>query len=317
MPTRRRSGGTQVAASAATRPATSTVPASGRSNPATSRSNVVFPHPTARAVRRPRHDRRTERLRRRRRCRRTAWSRRPAGSSSTPCKGNLTADSRPIVAPRPRIRSPRCRSQTSFRSSQLARSLAPSRTGSRKESKLGDVVTVPLGGRRVRGVVVELDSSRRPGFRSPSPARSSSACQEAVELALWVADYYGSTPARALALVAPHMRSRRGARREVVLEQAIAGEPEPAELTPDQKAAVTRIVGALTREGATSSSMAPPEAGRRRCTSRRVRSCSSAGRRDRHRARDRPDAADRRQVPYALREPCRGAPLGAERRRAP
>ena len=34
-----------------------------------------------------------------------------------------------------------------------------------------------------------------------------------VDLALWVADYYGSTPARALELVAPKLRARRGERR--------------------------------------------------------------------------------------------------------
>ena len=119
-----------------------------------------------------------------------------------------------------------------------------------EESTLGDVVTVPLGGRRVRGVVVELDSAPPPGVEiaesGPIVERVPGAL---VELALWLADYYGSTPARALALVAPHMRSRRGARREVVLGQAIPGEPEPAELTPEQEAAVARIVGALDAGG--------------------------------------------------------------------
>ena len=45
MPTRRSSGGTQAPAPLTARSATSIAPASGRSNPATRRSSVVFPHP--------------------------------------------------------------------------------------------------------------------------------------------------------------------------------------------------------------------------------------------------------------------------------
>jgi primosomal protein N' (replication factor Y) (superfamily II helicase) len=68
----------------------------------------------------------------------------------------------------------------------------------------GAVVSVGLGGRRVRGLVVEVGVDAPRGVaiaaagsvvdRVPAPL---------VELALWLADYYGSTPARALALVAP------------------------------------------------------------------------------------------------------------------
>ena len=45
-----------------------------------------------------------------------------------------------------------------------------------------------------------------------------------VELALWVADYYGSTPARALALVAPVQRRARGERAQPAVRDALAGE---------------------------------------------------------------------------------------------
>ena len=48
-----------------------------------------------------------------------------------------------------------------------------------------------------------------------------------VALALWLADYYGSTPARALALVAPLARRRRAAARSRARD-ALGGEPEPA-----------------------------------------------------------------------------------------
>jgi primosomal protein N' (replication factor Y) len=114
----------------------------------------------------------------------------------------------------------------------------------------GAVVSVGLGGRRVRGLVVEVGVDAPRGVaiaaagsvvdRVPAPL---------VELALWLADYYGSTPARALALVAPHMRARRGDRRTPVLREALPGEPAPAELTPAQREAVDRIVAALQAGG--------------------------------------------------------------------
>jgi primosomal protein N' (replication factor Y) (superfamily II helicase) len=114
----------------------------------------------------------------------------------------------------------------------------------------GDVVQVPLGARRVRGVVVASGVDAPAGIeladvgaivdRVPAPL---------VELALWIADYYGSTPARALALVAPHARTRRGEPREPSAREAFGGEPEPAELTPAQSQAVARIVEALDSGG--------------------------------------------------------------------
>ncbi len=68
-----------------------------------------------------------------------------------------------------------------------------------------------------------------------------------VDLALWLADYYGSTPARALELVAPRMRKRRGELRTV--DQGLEGEAAPERLTPEQGAAVTRIVDAIDGGG--------------------------------------------------------------------
>jgi primosomal protein N' (replication factor Y) len=70
-----------------------------------------------------------------------------------------------------------------------------------------------------------------------------------VELSLWLADYYGSTPARALALIAPQVRKRRGERPAPGLRDALPGEPEPRELTPAQREAVDRIVAALDASG--------------------------------------------------------------------
>jgi primosomal protein N' (replication factor Y) len=115
----------------------------------------------------------------------------------------------------------------------------------------GAIVSVGLAGRSVRGVVVEVGVEAPSGVaiaaagavvdRVPAPL---------VELALWIAEYYGSTPARALALVAPHARTRRGERRAPALREALPGEPEPAELTAAQREAVDRIVAALDAGGA-------------------------------------------------------------------
>jgi primosomal protein N' (replication factor Y) len=66
-----------------------------------------------------------------------------------------------------------------------------------------------------------------------------------VELALWMAEYYGSTPGRALALVAPVQRKPRGERPQPAERDALPGESEPAELSTSQRAALARIVGAL------------------------------------------------------------------------
>src|SRR5439155_1342915 len=63
----------------------------------------------------------------------------------------------------------------------------------------GAVVSVPLGRSRRRGVVVELVDEAPAGIE---PVPIDSVLDELppvlVDLALWVADYYGSTPGRAL-----------------------------------------------------------------------------------------------------------------------
>ena len=119
-----------------------------------------------------------------------------------------------------------------------------------EDAERGAVVSVQLGARRLRGVVVETGVEAPAGVavaktgpvvdRVPAPL---------VDLALWLADYYGSTPARALALIAPQARSRRGERREPAVRDGLAGEPEPDELTTAQRDAVGRIVAALDAGG--------------------------------------------------------------------
>ena len=66
-----------------------------------------------------------------------------------------------------------------------------------------------------------------------------------VDLALWIADYYGTTPARALELVAPVRRAPRGERPSPAERESLPGEPSPAALTTEQSTAVERLVAGL------------------------------------------------------------------------
>jgi primosomal protein N' (replication factor Y) len=107
----------------------------------------------------------------------------------------------------------------------------------------GAVVSVPFGRRRARGIVVSLAEAAPPGIDVlPVEHVVGEVPSALVELALWLAEYYGSTPGRALALVAPELPKRRKVQPAPAVGQALLGEGEPAELTPEQRAAVDRIV---------------------------------------------------------------------------
>jgi primosomal protein N' (replication factor Y) (superfamily II helicase) len=110
----------------------------------------------------------------------------------------------------------------------------------------GAVLEVRLHGARRRGVVVSLDEEAPPGIE---PVRAGKVVDqlapELVALALWLAEYYGSTPARALQLVAPLRRTRRGERAEPAAREALAGEAPPARLSDAQARALRRITTLL------------------------------------------------------------------------
>ncbi|HEX8752775.1 MAG TPA: hypothetical protein VF731_05090, partial [Solirubrobacterales bacterium] len=75
-----------------------------------------------------------------------------------------------------------------------------------EEVGVGSVVRVPFGPRRLLGVVVEVaESSQLPPERLAEPleALEAGAPAELVELGLWVAREYCSTPSRGLRLVLP------------------------------------------------------------------------------------------------------------------
>ena len=70
----------------------------------------------------------------------------------------------------------------------------------------GAVVGIRFGRGSIRGVVVETDVEAPPGIETaPIQSVLYELPPALVDLALWVADYYGSTPARALELVAPKL----------------------------------------------------------------------------------------------------------------
>ena len=105
----------------------------------------------------------------------------------------------------------------------------------------GTVVSVPFGRSQVRGVVVGLEDAPPVGVKAAPVGRVLDELPPTlVDLALWLAEYYGSTPARALELVAPRMRARRGERKP--LPKGLPGEAAPASLTPEQEVALARIV---------------------------------------------------------------------------
>jgi primosomal protein N' (replication factor Y) len=114
----------------------------------------------------------------------------------------------------------------------------------------GAVVSVPLGHTHVRGVVVGEEPGAPPGVH-PLPAGRvlDELPVRLVDLALWVAEYYGSTPARALALVAPRTPARRRERQDPAAAQSLGGEPAPSTLSAPQERALERIVEALDSGG--------------------------------------------------------------------
>jgi primosomal protein N' (replication factor Y) (superfamily II helicase) len=114
----------------------------------------------------------------------------------------------------------------------------------------GAVLAIPFGNSRRRGVVVDADAEAPPDVEPVAAERVLETLSPAlVDLALWLADYYGSTPARALALIAPQQRARRGERREVTVSAALPAEPAPAQLSESQERALARIQELLADGG--------------------------------------------------------------------
>src|SRR5438093_1093794 len=114
----------------------------------------------------------------------------------------------------------------------------------------GAVLSVQFGAARRRGVVVGLEDAPPGGIEPIAAGKLLDELPPAlVDLALWTADYYGSTPARALALVAPPKPTRRGEQRMPSRDYALGGEAEPRTLSEPQQDALARISAALAAGG--------------------------------------------------------------------
>jgi len=114
----------------------------------------------------------------------------------------------------------------------------------------GSVVSVSFGRAHRRGVVVGLEDEAPPEVEPVAVERVlGSVSPVLVDLALWLADYYGSTPARALALVAPESRARRKGAKRREGPKALPAEAAPEQLTEEQEAALERIVDAFGTGG--------------------------------------------------------------------
>ena len=107
--------------------------------------------------------------------------------------------------------------------------------------RVGSVVRVPFGRQALDGVVVDLaERSEVPAEKlvRASAVREDGVPEELVDLALWMAAVYCSTPARALSLVLPP----RG-RERTVLWAARTGEVDGQRLTEKQRALLERLPG--------------------------------------------------------------------------
>src|SRR5919197_4412404 len=120
--------------------------------------------------------------------------------------------------------------------------------------RVGSVLLVPFGRRRVRGLVVDVvPSSDLPPERLVEPLEclEQGVPAELVELGLWVAERYGSPPARGLALVLPPGtgtagtaaggRARELLSAELTAEGRRALRPDGARLGPRQHAALEAL----------------------------------------------------------------------------
>jgi primosomal protein N' (replication factor Y) len=113
------------------------------------------------------------------------------------------------------------------------------------EVGVGAIVRIPFGRSRARGIVTALVDGPPEGVDArPIESVLGEIPAPLVELALWLADYYGSTPARALALVAPETPKRRKEQSPPADRHSLGGEAAPEHLSAEQTAAVARILEA-------------------------------------------------------------------------
>src|SRR5438093_438059 len=101
----------------------------------------------------------------------------------------------------------------------------------------GTVLSISFGSSKRRGVVVGLEAAPPDGIEAVAAGKILAELPPAlVDLALWLADYYGSTPGGALELVAPRLPARRQEQPPPAHAHSLAGQAEPPEQTASQTA---------------------------------------------------------------------------------
>ncbi len=115
---------------------------------------------------------------------------------------------------------------------------------------VGSLLDVPFGRQRLRGVVTGLAAESPHRLVAPLRVLDDTVSAELVELALWLADEYCSTPARALGLVLPPG----GARERTLLHAHATGHDDGKRVTDAQRALLASLpraaggdLGALRR----------------------------------------------------------------------
>jgi primosomal protein N' (replication factor Y) (superfamily II helicase) len=111
-------------------------------------------------------------------------------------------------------------------------------------------VSVPFGRARARGVVVEIVDAAPAGVEvRPVEKVVHELPPTLVDLAVWLAEYYGSTTARALELVAPVRRARRKKQAPPAERQSLEGEAPPEKLSDAQESALAQVTQAMDDGG--------------------------------------------------------------------
>jgi primosomal protein N' (replication factor Y) (superfamily II helicase) len=114
----------------------------------------------------------------------------------------------------------------------------------------GAVVSVPFGRARARGVVVDVVDAAPAGVDvRPVEKVVHELPPTLVDLAVWLAEYYGSTTARALELVAPVRRARRKEQAPPAERQSLEGEAPPQRLSEAQETVLRSVTAALDGGG--------------------------------------------------------------------
>jgi primosomal protein N' (replication factor Y) len=112
----------------------------------------------------------------------------------------------------------------------------------------GSIVSIAFGRSKRRGVVVALEDEVPEDVEPVAVSEVLGLVPEPlVDLALWLADYYGSTPARTLALVAPPARKRRAGAKRRPRAEDLVGEARPDALTEAQERVLAQVVWVLGR----------------------------------------------------------------------